>query len=169
MEAPDTRELVALAQAGTNASILAMAQTSKVTMGVSPVGGATSASAPALGKAVGGPVQVEHQGLAAEAGDLKAAPTPPASGFALVSVRNNLLKPAQGERFSMGLTLAGSGPVKAIVVDARGQTLATLFDAVAGPSPLVLEWDGGGAPSGVYTVLVFGQGASLRQKIILVR
>ena len=91
--------------------------------------------------------------------------TPPPSGLAVTDVRNNLLR--NGQRFSLVARLAQAGDLNAVVLDAQGRTVATLYHGSAGPGDVALDWNGAAA-SGAYTVLLQTNGASQRVHVLVV-
>jgi hypothetical protein len=91
---------------------------------------------------------------------------PPPDGLSITAVQNNLLK--AGGRFSLVAHLAQPGELYAVVLDAQGRCVATLYHGSAGPGDLALAWDGA-AQSGAYTVLLETNGTSQRVHVLVIR
>jgi hypothetical protein len=104
-------------------------------------------------------------------GGLKSAPSAGAGGsvFQIDQVRGNRLRPALGERVTFNVETGSVGNLDVRVVDGTGRTLAQLYSGPAGPGPVALEWDGGDAPSGAYTVRARFGGTSAHLGVLVVR
>lgn|GEM_PF-3557992 len=104
-----------------------------------------------------------------DGGDVKATPMPSSGGLKIISVRNNLLKPALGERLGFTVAVPEPEPLNVLVLDSRGRTVAVLYDAPAASGSVELSWDGGNSASGAYTVLVHAQDSFASLKVLVIR
>jgi hypothetical protein len=103
-----------------------------------------------------------------EAPEALGAQTPALPAVSIESVHNNLLQPGRGEQLSFSVSLTQACQLTVLAVDSRGHTVATLFDAPAGPGNVDLSWDGGDA-RGAYTIVARAGTASTNLKVLVVR
>ena len=76
--------------------------------------------------------------------------------------------PARGP-VTLAVTLPAAADVRAEVYDALGRRVATLASGPLGAGRHVIEWGGGGQPSGVYLVRVRAGGETAERRLTLVR
>lgn len=127
-----------------------------------------AASAPGMGQATAAEPREQMQ-VHGEDPSPKATPTHAIASLKVLTVHNNLLHPALGERVQVDLALGSAGLLTAQVLDSRGRVVAVLLRGQAGPGPLQLSWDGQDAPSGAYSLKLAFDGQHEMVKILLVR
>jgi hypothetical protein len=101
-------------------------------------------------------------------GNFGGHPGPTQVAFGISNVRNKQILPDKEVSLNFALSLPRIGSLTVLVRDDRGGTVATLFDAPAGPGRVDLSWNGAGARRGVYTIVASINGSSVSFRSLII-